>query len=50
MRKIFSKWIDRYFSDEEALFLFLLLAGLAYAVVRLLFIGVGKLLDKLDPS
>ncbi|MBA4502005.1 AI-2E family transporter [Marinobacterium marinum] len=27
MRKIFSKWIDRYFSDEEALLLFLLLAG-----------------------
>ncbi len=27
MRKIFSKWIDRYFSDEEALFLFLLLGG-----------------------
>ncbi|MBR9827366.1 MAG: AI-2E family transporter [Oceanospirillales bacterium] len=27
MRKIFRKWIDRYFSDEEALFLFLLLSG-----------------------
>lgn len=25
MRKIFSKWIDRYFSDEEALLLFVLL-------------------------
>jgi putative permease len=33
MRKIFNKWIDRYFSDEEALFLFLLLAvGLAVVV------------------
>ncbi|MBV0932196.1 AI-2E family transporter [Marinobacterium weihaiense] len=27
MRKIFSKWIQRYFSDEEALFLFILLGG-----------------------
>lgn len=26
MRAIFSKWIERYFSDEEALFLFLLLS------------------------
>ncbi len=26
MRKIFGKWIDRYFSDEEALLLFVLLA------------------------
>lgn len=25
MKKIFSKWIERYFSDEEALFLFLML-------------------------
>lgn len=35
MRKIFRKWIDLYFSDEEALFLFLLLAG-ALAVIWLL--------------
>jgi len=27
MRKIFNKWIEQYFSDEEALFLFLLLSG-----------------------
>ncbi|SEG01351.1 AI-2E family transporter [Marinobacterium lutimaris] len=27
MRKILNKWIDQYFSDEEALFLFLLLLG-----------------------
>lgn len=27
MRKIFSKWIDRYFSDEEAVLLFMLLGG-----------------------
>ncbi|MCV6590868.1 MAG: AI-2E family transporter [Marinobacterium sp.] len=32
MREIFRKWIDRYFSDEEALVLFLLLAG-ALAVI-----------------
>ncbi|GAA0686733.1 AI-2E family transporter [Marinobacterium maritimum] len=32
MRKIFSKWIDRYFSDEEALFLFLLLGGALAAI------------------
>ncbi|MET4160599.1 AI-2E family transporter [Marinobacterium iners] len=36
MRKIFSKWIDRYFSDEEALFLFLLLAG---GLLVILFLG-----------
>lgn len=34
MRKIFNKWIERYFSDEEALFLFvMLLAGLAIVVL-----------------
>jgi putative permease len=33
MRKILNKWIDQYFSDEEALFLFLILAtGLAIVV------------------
>jgi len=33
MRKIFNKWIDRYFSDEEALFLFVLLVvGVAVVV------------------
>jgi len=36
--------------DLLQLFLFLLLAGLAYAVVKLLFYGIGRLLDKLDPS
>ncbi|GAA0784696.1 AI-2E family transporter [Marinobacterium sediminicola] len=35
MRKIFSKWIDRYFSDEEALFLFLLL-GAALVIIWVL--------------
>lgn len=32
------------------LLLFLLLAGCAFAVVKLLFYGIGRLLDKLDPS
>lgn len=32
MRKILSKWIDQYFSDEEALFLFLLLGGALLAI------------------
>lgn len=32
MRKIFSKWIERYFSDEEALFLFLMLSGALLAI------------------
>lgn len=27
MRKILSKWVDRYFSDEEALYLFVLMLG-----------------------
>ena len=36
--------------DLLQLFLFLLLAVLAYAVVKLLFFGIGRLLDKLDPS
>jgi putative permease len=36
MRKIFSKWIDRYFSDEEALFLFLFLS---VGIVVLFFLG-----------
>lgn len=35
MRAIISKWIERYFSDEEALFLFLLL-GAALLVIVLL--------------
>ncbi len=35
MRKIFSKWIDQYFSDEEAMFLFVLLGG-AMLVIWLL--------------
>ena len=36
--------------DLLQLILFLFLAGLAYAVVKLLFFGIGRLLDKLDPS
>lgn len=32
MRKIFSKWIERYFSDEEAILLFVLL-GVALLVI-----------------
>lgn len=32
MRKIFSKWIERYFSDEEALLLFVLL-GASLAII-----------------
>ncbi|MGH1462528.1 MAG: AI-2E family transporter [Neptuniibacter sp.] len=35
MRKIFSKWIDRYFSDEEALLLFVLLAGALVIILTL---------------
>ncbi|WP_286238976.1 AI-2E family transporter [Neptuniibacter halophilus] len=35
MRKIFSKWIDRYFSDEEALLLFVLLAGSLVVILTL---------------
>lgn len=38
MRKILNKWIDRYFSDEEAIFLFVLM--LAGAAVILLMGGV----------
>ncbi|WP_432695416.1 AI-2E family transporter [Marinobacterium sp. YM272] len=36
MRKILNKWIDRYFSDEEALFLFLLILG---ALAVIIFLG-----------
>lgn len=36
MKEIFSKWIERYFSDEEALLLFLLLAA---ALVIVIFLG-----------
>lgn len=35
MRKIFSKWIDRYFSDEEALLLFVLLAASLVVILTL---------------
>lgn len=35
MRKIFSKWIDRYFSDEEALLLFVLLGGALIVILTL---------------
>lgn len=36
--------------DLLQLFLFLLLAGLAFVIVKLLFYGIGRLLDRLDPS
>jgi Zn-dependent protease with chaperone function len=36
--------------DVMQLLLFLLLAGAAFAVVKLLFFAIGRLLDKLDPS
>ncbi len=35
MRAIFSKWIERYFSDEEALFLFLLLGASLLIILTL---------------
>lgn len=35
MRKIFSKWIDRYFSDEEAVLLFVLLGGALLIILTL---------------
>ncbi|MBV1789146.1 AI-2E family transporter [Marinobacterium sp. D7] len=35
MRKILNKWIDRYFSDEEALFLFLILVASLAVVIFL---------------
>lgn len=35
MRKIFGKWIERYFSDEEAILLFLLLAGALLIILTL---------------
>lgn len=35
MRAIISKWIERYFSDEEALFLFLLLGSALLVIVLL---------------
>ncbi len=35
MRKIFSKWIERYFSDEEALLLFVLLAAALLIILTL---------------
>ncbi|MCP4597333.1 AI-2E family transporter [Neptuniibacter sp.] len=35
MRKIFSKWIERYFSDEEALLLFVLLAAALLVILTL---------------
>jgi len=36
--------------DLLQLCLFLLLAVLAFAIVKLLFYGIARLLDKLDPS
>ncbi|SIS53422.1 AI-2E family transporter [Neptunomonas antarctica] len=35
MRAIFTKWIERYFSDEEALFLFLLLGAFLLIILTL---------------
>ncbi|GAA0683994.1 hypothetical protein GCM10009104_06580 [Marinobacterium maritimum] len=36
--------------DLNQLMLFLGLAVLAFAVVKFLFFGIGRLLDKIDPS
>lgn len=36
--------------DIEQLVLFLVLAVLAFAIVKFLFAGIGRLLDKIDPS
>ncbi len=36
--------------DLSQLMLFLGLAVLAFAVVKFLFFGIGRLLDKIDPS
>lgn len=35
MHRIFSKWIDRYFSDEEAVLLFVLLGGALLIILTL---------------
>ncbi|MDI3326033.1 AI-2E family transporter [Pontibacterium granulatum] len=35
MHRIFSKWIDRYFSDEEAVLLFVLLGGALLVILTL---------------
>ncbi|MCJ8298233.1 MAG: AI-2E family transporter [Pseudomonadales bacterium] len=35
MKRIFSKWIERYFSNEEALFLFILLAASLVIILTL---------------
>jgi len=35
MRKIFSKWVERYFSDEEAILLFILLAAALLVILTL---------------
>lgn len=35
MRKIFSKWIERYFSDEEAVLLFVLIGGALLIILTL---------------
>ena len=34
--------------DLKQLLLFLLLAGLSFVIVKLLFAGIGRLLDKID--
>ncbi len=36
--------------DLKQLLVFLVLAVLAFAVVKFLFLGIGRLLDKIDPS
>lgn len=35
MRKILSKWVERYFSDEEALLFFVLLAAALLVIITL---------------
>lgn len=34
--------------DPGQLLIFLLLAALSFAIVKLLFVGIGRLLDKID--
>ena len=35
MKRVFSKWIERYFSNEEALLLFIILAGSLLVILTL---------------
>ncbi|MGB0468152.1 MAG: AI-2E family transporter [Pontibacterium sp.] len=45
MRKIFNKWIERYFSDEEAILLFVLLGG-----ALLIILSTGEMLTPVFAS